>query len=84
MEKPGWLNEAQIKQTLDAREMLASGAHPLEQVMSDIAAFAPGEIYELITPFPPAPLIEKVVNLGFETYSEQDGPGLIRNFFRKK
>jgi len=83
MEKPAWLNEAHIKQSLDAREILASGGHPLEQVMGDIARFAPGEIYELITPFSPAPLIEKVKNLGFEAYSEQEGPGLIRNFFRK-
>lgn len=84
MEKPVWLNEAQIKKSLDAREILASGGHPLEQVMSDVANFVPGEIYELITPFSPAPLIEKVKNLGFETYSEQDSPGLVRNFFLKK
>ncbi|HEX7411266.1 MAG TPA: DUF2249 domain-containing protein [Bacteroidales bacterium] len=84
MEKPAWLNEAQIKHSLDAREILASGGHPLEQVMNDIASFAPGEIYELITPFPPTPLIEKVKNLGFEAYSEQDGPALMRNYFLKK
>jgi hypothetical protein len=83
MEKPAWLNEAQIKQSLDAREILASGGHPLEQVMGDIAGFVQGEIYELLTPFTPAPLIEKVKNLGFESYSEQDETGLVRNFFRK-
>jgi uncharacterized protein (DUF2249 family) len=83
MEKPTWLNAANIKQTLDAREILASGGHPLEQVLSDISAFKAGEIYELITPFSPAPLIEKVKNLGFEVYSEQDGSGIVRNYFRK-
>lgn len=84
MDKPVWLNEAHIKQSLDAREILASGGHPLEQVIGDVASFAPGEIYELITPFPPTPLIEKVKNLGFETYSRQDGPGIFRNYFLKK
>jgi uncharacterized protein (DUF2249 family) len=84
MEKPAWLVEAQIKQSLDAREILASGGHPLEQVMNDVAGFAPGEIYELITPFSPAPLIDKVKNLGFDTYSEQDAAGLFRNYFLKK
>jgi hypothetical protein len=83
MEKPTWLIEANIKQTLDAREILASGGHPLEQVMGDITVFATGEIYELITPFTPAPLIEKVKNLGFEAYSEQAETGIVRNFFRK-
>lgn len=83
METPSWLNKAKIKQSLDAREILASGGHPLEQVMGEIASFAPGEIYELITPFSPFPLIEKVKNAGFESYSVEDGPGLIRNYFLK-
>lgn len=83
MEKPAWLKKAHIKQSLDAREILAGGGHPLEQVLGDVAGFAPGEIYELITPFSPAPLIEKVKNLGFETYSEQEEPGLVRNYFFK-
>jgi hypothetical protein len=84
MEKPTWLIEANIKQTLDAREIIASGGHPLEQVLNDISEFKVGEIYELITPFSPAPLIEKVKNLGFEAYSEQDGSGIVKNYFRKK
>lgn len=83
MEKPTWLIEANIKHTLDAREILASGGHPLEQVLSDISVYKAGEIYELITPFSPAPLIEKVKNLGFEVYSEQDRSGIVRNYFRK-
>jgi len=84
MEKPSWLNKANIKNSLDAREILASGGHPLEQVIGDIAGFATGDIYELITPFSPAPLIEKVRNLGYETFSEQEGSGLVRNYFLKK
>jgi hypothetical protein len=84
MEKPSWLNEANIKQSLDAREILASGGHPLEQVIGEIAGFMPGDIYELITPFSPAPLIEKVKNLGFEAYSEQESSGIVRNYFLKK
>jgi len=84
MEKPIWLNEAEIKQTLDAREILASGGHPLERVLSDISNYVAGEIYELTTPFLPTPLIEKVKNLGFEAYSLQDESGLVRNYFLKK
>jgi hypothetical protein len=84
MEKPSWLNNANIKQSLDAREILASGGHPLEQVMQEIADFKTGEIYELVTPFSPAPLIDKVKNIGFEAYSEQESSGLVRNYFLKK
>lgn len=83
MEKPTWLNKAHIKKSLDAREILASGGHPLDQVMNEVEGFASGEIYELITPFTPAPLIEKIKNLGFEAYSEQDESGIVRNYFLK-
>jgi hypothetical protein len=84
MEKPAWLNAANIKQTLDAREILASGGHPLEQVLNEVSDLEQDEIYELITPFLPFPLIEKVKNIGFEAYSEEESGGLVRNYFLRK
>ncbi len=69
--------------TLDARPLLAQGIHPLEQVMREAATMKPGEIYEIITPFPPAPMIEKMGAAGYECSSETDGEGLFHTFFRK-
>ena len=66
METPTWLDKTKIKITLDARPILASGEHPLQRVMEECAALQPGEIYEIITPFPPMPMIEKLTALGFE------------------
>jgi len=73
MEKPVWLNKADIKISLDARPLLASGIHPLEQVIKETSRMAAGEIYEIITPFPPTPMVEKMRDAGFECYSEQAG-----------
>lgn len=84
MEKPTWLETANIKTTLDARPILASGEHPIERVISETTALKPGEIYEIITPFPPMPMIEKLKALGFENYSESDDAGLFHNFFLKQ
>jgi uncharacterized protein (DUF2249 family) len=81
MEKPTWLREEQIKGVLDARPIIASGGHPLERVLAETAQLKPGEIYQLITPFPPAPMIEKLKALGFECFTEQDSSGLFRNYF---
>ena len=83
METPTWLDRAKIKITMDARPLLAQGIHPLEKVLSDTATLNPGEIYEIITPFPPMPMIEKLGALGFNTHSEQDSSGLFHTFFRK-
>lgn len=82
MEIPGWLNKANIKQSLDARPMLASGVHPLEQVMQETSALETGDIYEIITPFSPNPMIEKMQVAGFDSFSEQKGAAFI-TYFRK-
>jgi uncharacterized protein (DUF2249 family) len=84
MQKPNWLDTAKIKTTLDARPILASGEHPIERVISEASALKPGEIYEIITPFPPMPMIEKLAALGFENFSETDSEGLFHNFFLKQ
>jgi hypothetical protein len=83
METPSWLNKANIKTTLDARPMLASGEHPLERVIQETAGLMPGEIFEIITPFPPMPMIEKLKALGFENHTETDNTGLFHTYFSR-
>jgi len=84
MKKPTWLDKANIKTTLDARPILTSGEHPLEQVLREAGSLNSGEIYEIITPFPPMPMIEKLSALGFENYSEADDAGLFHTYFIRK
>ena len=81
MEKPTWLNEANIKITLDARPLLAQGIHPLEKVMAESGTLKTGEIYQIITPFPPEPMIEKMEALGFVSFSEQQPDNFFHTFF---
>jgi DUF438 domain-containing protein len=83
MNEPAWFDKTKIKVTLDARPLLAQGIHPLEQVIKETAGLNPGEIYEIITPFPPAPMIEKMAAAGFETHAEMKD-GLFSTFFCKK
>ena len=81
METPDWLDRAKIKLSLDARPLLAAGNHPIERVIKETATLDAGEIYEIITPFPPMPMIEKLNALGFESYSEKDEEGIYHTFF---
>jgi uncharacterized protein (DUF2249 family) len=83
MEKPTWFDKAKISITLDARPLLASGEHPLERVLSETTSLQPGEIYEILTPFPPMPMIEKLNDAGFESFSEQDNAGVFHTYFVK-
>jgi hypothetical protein len=81
---PDWVKKEKIKISLDARPLLAQGIHPLEKVQQDCAALQPGEIFEIITPFPPAPMIEKMAAAGFETHSENGDDGMFHTCFKKQ
>lgn len=79
--KPSWVDGKNIKETFDARPVLAKGGHPLEKVLADIRNLGPGSIYLFITPFFPAPLIERIDKSGYENWSEQKG-NLYYNYVR--
>jgi Domain of unknown function (DUF1858) len=64
-DRPGWFSEARVVGRLDAGPMLAAGEHPVNQVIADLQALAPGDIYALAAPFMPAPLVDKASSLGF-------------------
>jgi uncharacterized protein (DUF2249 family) len=68
---------------LDARVLKAAGVHPLEQVLRDLGALAPGEAYELVTPHAPGHVLEKVGELGLRWTSVQAGPDEVVTTFTK-
>jgi hypothetical protein len=51
--------------------------------MADLAALGDGEVYELVTPFVPAPLVDLARGKGFPSFSVQEREGLVRTYFRK-
>lgn len=81
--KPEWLDESKIITTFDAGQLIAEGGHPLDKVLRDTHKMNPGELYLLITPFVPAPLIDKVKQQGFEVWSTHEN-GIHKSYFRKK
>jgi hypothetical protein len=83
-EKPSWLKEEMIVKRLDARPVIEQGGHPLGEVLTGVSDLKPGEIFELITPFTPAPLIERVVAQGFDNWSEKRAEDHFINYFYKK
>ncbi|MCK9401204.1 MAG: DUF1858 domain-containing protein [Bacteroidales bacterium] len=82
--QPSWFNRERIVKQLDARPIIEQGGHPLGDVLTDIRGLKAGDIYELITPFLPAPLIERVVDQGFDAWSKKEAEDIIRTYFYKK
>jgi uncharacterized protein (DUF2249 family) len=82
--KPAWLNEQQIVRRLDARPVIEQGGHPLGDVLEGVKELKSGEIFELTTPFLPAPLIERVVAQGFDHFADKKAEDLFISYFLKK
>jgi len=80
--RPAWVKSEAVARSLDAREMIQAGSHPMPQVMRDLGALKQGELYELVTPFVPAPLIDLAVQKGFEAWSSREEAETVRTWFR--
>lgn len=82
-EQPLWFNVELISEVLDAREMLKNGAHPVADVLSKTATMNSGTIFELITPFVPMPLIEKVTDTGLRAFVKTVTDSEFHTYFYK-
>lgn len=61
--QPDWFDENLISKTIDTREMLGRGEHPVHEVLSAIKNLSEEAILKVIVPFIPAPMIEKATSL---------------------
>jgi uncharacterized protein (DUF2249 family) len=81
--RPVWFSEDKVVRTFDVREMLEAGEHPVNQVLADVKALKEGEIYSMIAPFLPAPLIEKAASLNARHWVDQVEDELFYIYFCK-
>lgn len=72
-----------IKEIYDATADIEAGEHPLAKVMRDIQELDHSECYLLITPFLPAPLIQKVEEKGFNVKLKSSNNGKFKNYIWK-
>jgi len=83
-QRPAWAVESAAVRTHDARAAIEAGEHPMPQVMSALLALDDGQVYQFLTPFTPAPLLDLAREKGFEAFSAPEAGGLVRTFFRKE
>jgi hypothetical protein len=81
--RPRWYDKSRLHAELDAREMLAAGEHPVNQVMADLKQLPPGKIYRLTAPFLPAPLIDKASSISLEHWVKEVSTEEFEIFFYK-
>lgn len=69
--RPEWLQQQPVYQQYDASLVIRSGNMPLSKIMKDLEQLPPGQLYLLITPLLPAPLLDKARQSGYYTWTEK-------------
>jgi hypothetical protein len=81
--QPAWFAPDKVVKSFDARPMLESGEHPVGIVMEHLKQVPSGGVYELITPFLPAPLLDMAKQKGFQVWSVSAGPDCVKSYLTK-
>lgn len=82
--EPAWVKQFELVKSLDARAIIEGGEHPLTEVMRELNELGPNQRYELITPFLPAPLIDKAKSKGFMAWSVEESNEVIKTYFARQ
>ena len=69
MSIPEWFDSSRIKERFDASPIINSGESPMKEILHRTSLLKPGEIFELQTPFTPAPIIDMLRAKNFKTYT---------------
>ena len=80
-EAPAWVRSSAVAVTYDARPDIEAGEHPAQRVIAGLQQLSANEMYELITPFIPAPLIELARGKGYTAWSVKEQENVVRTFF---
>ncbi|HEQ98490.1 MAG TPA: DUF1858 domain-containing protein [candidate division Zixibacteria bacterium] len=79
--RPEWADDSRIADTIDARPLLDAGEQPLGKVMSALNKLEQNRILVLITPFIPAPIIDKAKEKGFRVWWFSSGTDEVNTYF---
>ena len=80
---PDWADERHVVATLDARPLIERGDHPMQLIISNLKRLEPGQVFTLVTPFVPAPIIDHARSLGFESWTKKVDANTYTTFFRR-
>jgi hypothetical protein len=83
IDKPEWFDETGIAHTIDTREMLNAGEHPVYEVLSSIKKLSDKEILKVVSPFIPAPLLDKTISLNYKHWLIEHNKDEYILFFKK-
>lgn len=70
--------------TLDVRPTIQSGSDPFSEIMEAVQKLDLDDTLQIINIFEPIPLINKLKNEGFDSWTERPEEGVVHTFFKKQ
>lgn len=70
-DSPDWFDPARIAIRFNASPLINTGASPMNEILQQANLLKSGEIFELGTPFIPAPIIDLLRTKGYKIYCIQ-------------
>lgn len=83
-EEPAWFSPKRIVRSFDARPVLDAGKQPMQRLFTECKDLREGEIYELLTPFLPVPLIERGREKGYLIWATEGSEGVFKTHLTPK
>jgi hypothetical protein len=77
VDSPLWFEKAMIINRFDASPIVNSGGSPMNEILHQTNLLKPGEIFELQTPFIPAPIIDLLKEKGYKVHCVQNENNVI-------
>jgi hypothetical protein len=71
--QPDWFSSNAIRNKIEISDLLNVGEQPVHEVLAALKKLNADEILEIIAPFLPAPLIDKIISLGYRHWISQKG-----------
>jgi hypothetical protein len=69
---PEWFDEKSIVKSFDATPLINSGGSPMNEILHQTNELCQNEIFELTTPFIPAPILDMLTSKNFRVWCKQN------------
>ncbi len=79
--EPVWFREDKVTERFDATPLINTGQNPMQEIFSHLEMTGNGEIFLLLTPFVPAPIIELIHKKGYDHYCHQNDQKMWVTYF---
>jgi hypothetical protein len=81
--EPDWFDKKKITFSFDATPIINSGGSPMNEILQKSGLLKSEEIFEIKTPFVPAPIIDMLKTKGFRVFCVQTDDSVTTYICRK-